>query len=82
MSPEYVTWFSVPYENNRSCDIHILCSQVEGYPQFKTSAITKFEAFDQLLKKVSKESLVLHSTHTVKEDNILDSFILTGLNQL
>jgi hypothetical protein len=61
-------------------DINIVCSQVADYPQFKNSTATKFVNVDQHLKKVSKESLMLYSTKTVKVENVLDIFVFTELN--
>jgi hypothetical protein len=75
-----VTHFSVPYENNRAHDIHVLCSQVEDYPQFKTLTAMKLEIVDQHLREVSKEKIISYSTKTIKEDNILDIVVLTELN--
>lgn len=78
-SPENVTQFSVPYENNRAHDMHVLCSQVEDYPQFKIWTTMKFEDADQHLREVSKERII-YSTKMLKEDNILDIVVLTELN--
>jgi hypothetical protein len=61
-------------------DIHVFCSQGDDYPQFKTSVHMKFANIDQYVKKVSKERLMLYITKTLKEYNISDIFILTGLN--
>lgn len=80
MSPENVTYFSVPYENNSAHDIHVLCSQVEDYPKFKTWTTTKFEIVERHLSEVSKERIISYSTKMLKEDYILDIVLLTELN--
>jgi hypothetical protein len=75
-----VTQFSVPHEFNRAHDIHVLCSQVEDYPQFKTWTTMKFGDIDQHLREVSKKRIISYNTKMLKEYNSLDIVVLTELN--